>query len=77
MYRRIFLTILQNISFLAKQDMALRGGNGNLESNFTQLLVLRGIDNPEIVPWMQKKTNKYTKCRMSAYRLWHFVLFVI
>ena len=33
--------------------------SGDLESNFTQLLVLSN-DCPEIEPWTRKKTYKYT-----------------
>lgn len=57
--RKVFLRVLQNIAFLAKQGMALRG-SGDLDSNFTQLLLLQSSDCPEIEPWMRKKTNKYT-----------------
>ena len=57
---KIFLTVLQNISFLGRQGLALQGGHEETESNFHQLFLLRAIDNPEIIPWMEKKTNKYT-----------------
>ena len=33
--------------------------------NFTQLLHLRAHDCPEIIPWMVKKTNKYTSAAMQ------------
>ncbi len=34
MSRKIFMIILQNIAFLARQGLHLRGGHGDLESNF-------------------------------------------
>ena len=40
MNRKAFLTILQNLAFLARQGLPLRGGQGDMESNFTQLLYL-------------------------------------
>ncbi len=58
--RRIFIKILENLSFLARQGLPLRGGNRDVESNFIQLLQLRSIDSPEIIPWMKKKASKYT-----------------
>ena len=57
--RRIFLTILENISFLARQGLALRG-HDDFESNFHQLLLLRSNDSRHIIEWLKKKTNKYT-----------------
>ena len=38
----------------------MRGGDADVDSNFIQLLHLRGLDCPEIEPWMKKKTNKST-----------------
>ena len=58
--RKMFLKILQNIRFLSRQGLPLRGGDADGDSNFIQLLHLRGIDCPEIEAWMKKKTNKYT-----------------
>lgn len=57
--RKSFLIILQNISFLARQGLPLRG-HGDIESNFHQLLLLRGIECNYITHWLNKKTNKYT-----------------
>ena len=54
--RKVFLTILQNISFLARQGMPFRGHN-EVSGNFHQLLLLR---SNEIIPWLRKKTDKYT-----------------
>ena len=41
--RKVFLIILQNIAFLARQGLALRG-HGDIKSNFHQLLFLRSAD---------------------------------
>lgn len=62
--RKIFLTILSNIRFLARQALPLRG-DWNTEtmceenSNFHQLLKLRAQENPEIIEWLQKRDEKY------------------
>ena len=42
--RQIFLTILRNIQFLSRQDLAFRGNNN--ESNFKQLMKLSARVDP-------------------------------
>ena len=56
----MFLLILQNIGFLSRQGLALRGSDADTDSNFIQLMHFRGIDCPEVEAWMKEKTNKYT-----------------
>ena len=58
--RRIFLKLLQNILFLACQDIALQG-HDDKESNFLQLFKLRGCDNHEMNNWLEKKRDKYLR----------------
>ena len=57
--RSMLLKILQNIRFLGRQGIALRGHN-DLESNFIQLLNLRACEDQKIVNWLKKKSDKYT-----------------
>ncbi len=56
----MLLKVLQNIRFLARQGLPLRGGDSDADSHFIQLLYLRSVDCPELKPWMSKKSNKYT-----------------
>ena len=35
--RKVFLTLLQNIRYLARQGLALRGGDRDADGNFYQL----------------------------------------
>ena len=56
--RRIFLRILQNLSFLARQGMPLRHRD-DMESNFHELLLLHCYDCSEVKECMKRKTNKY------------------
>ena len=58
--RQCLLRILSNIRFLSRQALAFRGDGDETDSNFMQLLKLRGLDNPRIESWLSKKTNKYT-----------------
>ena len=59
--RKILLSILSNIRYLARQALPLRGGDWNTEtkseenSNFHQLLKLRAQENPEIIEWLRKR----------------------
>ena len=55
------LKVTQNIRFLARQGIVLRGDGDEHDSNFIQLLHLCSIDDPSIHQYMQKKTDKY--CR--------------
>lgn len=59
--RKILLTVLQNVRFLARQGLPLRG-DGPVEdnSNFMQLLQLRAQDNPQIHEWLKRKNETYT-----------------
>ena len=56
--RKVLLKILQNVQFLARQGIALRG-HDDKESNFLQLFKLRGLDNTDMNNWLQKKGDKY------------------
>lgn len=74
--RKMLITILQNIGYLARQGLPLRGRNEDADSNFIQLLLLRSSDSPEIIEWMRKKTNKYTSPVIQNECLWLFELSV-
>jgi len=41
-------------------DIALRGDSDESESNFVQVLKLRGEDDSRVQQWLQRKANKYT-----------------
>ena len=58
--REYLLKILQNVRFLARQDLALRGDGSEENSNFVQLLRLRPEDDAFIKETINKKTDRYT-----------------
>ena len=58
--RQILLTILQNVRFLARQGLPLRGDGKEDNSNFMQFLQLRAEDNPLIHEWLKRKNETYT-----------------
>ena len=53
------LKVFENVQFLARQGLSLRGDGDEQNSNFIQLLYLRSKDYPSILQYMQKKTDKY------------------
>ena len=57
--RQVLLKIAQNILFLAKQGIPLRGDGTEIDSNFMQLLKLRSIDDPQIDSFIEQKRDKY------------------
>ncbi len=58
--RKLLLKILSNIRFLARQGLAFRGDGSECDGNFSQLLKLRGEEDPSISEWLARKANKYT-----------------
>ena len=55
--RRIFLTILETLQYLARQGLVVRG-NDEDESNFIQLLRLQSKTFLELTDWLSKKPRK-------------------
>ena len=61
----MLLKVLSNVRFLARQAIPLRGGWNNessseINSNFTQLLMLRTEEDENFVQWLERKQMKYT-----------------
>ena len=54
--RECLLRILTSVRFLARQDLALRGGDAD-DGNFQQLLRLRCDNAPALKAWLNKKTT--------------------
>jgi hypothetical protein len=66
--RDIFRRVLQNVRFLARQGLTLRGHGDGAESNFIQLMRLRSFDCPKVLEWMDKTTNTpLLTSKMSAF----------
>ena len=62
--RKMLLKILQNIRYLARQALPLRGNwsqdeKCEINSNFHQLLLLRSEDDQALTTWLEKKTNRF------------------
>ena len=58
--RQCFLKLLATVKFLSRQGLPFRGSGDDSDSNFLQLLKLRGEDDPRILNWIKKKSDKYT-----------------
>ena len=63
--RQCFLKLLSNIRFLARQGLPLRGDGDEIDSNYMQLLKLRGEDDARVFEWLKRKTDKYTSSDMQ------------
>ena len=63
--RTNLLKVLSNPRFLAKQCLSMRGHKDENGSNFIQLCRLRGEDDPRLMAWLKKKTDKYTSGEMQ------------
>ena len=50
----------ENSRFLARQGLSFHGDGAQDSSNFNQLLHLRPLDDPNLLTWVQRKTEKYT-----------------
>ena len=60
-HRQCFLQLLANVlKFLTRQGLPFRGSRDGSDSNFLQLLKLQGEDDPRILDWIKKKSDKYT-----------------
>ena len=64
-YRSTPLSLLSNVRYLARQSLPLRGNwdeSSKAEENFNfhQLIKLRSQQDPAILEWLQRKSNKYT-----------------
>ncbi|CAH3139876.1 unnamed protein product [Porites lobata] len=57
--RFCLLKIIECLQYLARQAMPMQGDTDE-ESNFIQLLKLRGKDEPVLLKWLERKDDKYT-----------------
>ena len=71
--RQLFMKILTNLQFLARQSLPLRGDGDESNSNFIQLLMLRGADDPRVKSGCRgRQINTHRlKYRMSSSRSCH------
>ena len=67
---RMLRIIIESIRFLARQGLALRGQKDDTNSNFSQLLLLRGIDCPALLTWLNKKSITSTPLEKSKMSFW-------
>ena len=55
--RQNLIKVAQNIKFLARQGIALRGNGDEHDGNFMQILHLFALDDQNFNDMLQKKTN--------------------
>ena len=57
--RICFIKVIECLQYLARQGQAMQGDTDD-ESNFIQLLKLRGKDQPLLSKWLERKEDRYT-----------------
>ena len=75
--KRRYYLILHNLSFLAFLGLPLQGSEGNTDSNILKLLHLQQVDFLEILPWLSRKTNRYTSHDIQNERLQLMALHIL
>ena len=53
------MKVIECLQYLALQGQAMQGDTDD-ESNFTQLLKLRGKGQPLLLKWLVRKKDRYT-----------------
>ena len=53
-----FIKVIECLQYLARQGQAMQGDTDD-ESNFFQLLKLRGNDQPLLIKWLERKEDRY------------------
>ena len=56
---RCSMKILQNVVFLGKQGLALRGDGDDKSGNFYQLVLLRALDDPSLLRWLNRSYDRH------------------
>ena len=66
---------MSSVRYLARQALPIRGDGDESNSNYMQLLKLRGKDDARILEWLKKKTDKYTSVDIQNEMLkqWHCI----
>ena len=52
------MKIIENLQYFCRQGQTIEG-DSEFESNFFRLIKLRGKDDPKLVEWLDKATDKY------------------
>lgn len=56
---RCLMKLLENIVFLGRQGLALRGDGDDKTGNFYQLVLLRAKDDPALLKWVNKTYDRH------------------
>ena len=56
---RCLMKIIENVVFLGKQGLALRGDGDDKTGNFYQLVLLRAKDDPALLKWIEKSYDRH------------------
>ena len=60
--RICFIKVIECLQYLAGQGQAIQGDTDDeIESNFIQLLKLRGKDQPRLLKWLERRQMHLTR----------------
>ena len=62
------IKVIECLQYLARQGLAMQGDTDD-ESNFIQLIKLRGKDPPLLLKWLERKEDKYTSHEIPKMKL--------
>ena len=71
------MTVARCLRFMARQGLAIRGDGDEMDSNFHQLLILKGFDDVTIHALLAKKQDKYTSLQIQNELLQTMALSII
>ena len=71
------MTVAQCLRFMTRQGLAIRGDGDEMDSNFHQLLILKGFDDVTIHALLAKKQDKYTSPQIQNELLQTMALSII
>ena len=66
---RCLIKILQNIVFLGRQVLALRRDGDDKSGNFYRLMLLRALDDPGILKWINRSYDRYIPAGYYMFRV--------
>ena len=53
------MKILQNVIYLGRQGLGLCGGWDEKSGNFYQLMLLRALDDPSLLKWINRSNDRH------------------
>ena len=59
-HQQALYQILSALKFLSRQGLAIRGDGDESDGNLQHLLLMKALQDPNLVEWLKQKENVYT-----------------